>query len=153
MSKIIVSDTSCLILLRKIEELEVLHALFGTITTTPEVASEFGYKLPDWFSVIAPHNKVYQAEVEQSVDLGEASAIALAMEFEHSLLIIDDLKGKKFAQKLGLHVIGTLGVLVEAKKAGFIPHLKPILEKVRQTNFHLSERLEKMILALAEEGY
>lgn len=121
MSKIIVSDTSCLILLRKIEELELLHDLFGTITTTPEVAYEYGYDLPQWITVVETTNKVFQEQVAKSVDFGEASAIALAMEFEQSLLIIDDFKGKKYAQNLGLHVIGTLGVFVEAKKRALFP--------------------------------
>jgi len=48
MHKTIISDTSCLILLDKIGELEILNKLFGTITTTAEVAEEFGQQLPAW---------------------------------------------------------------------------------------------------------
>jgi predicted nucleic acid-binding protein len=46
MHKAIISDTSCLILLDKIGELEILLKLFGQILTTPEVANEFGLPLP-----------------------------------------------------------------------------------------------------------
>ena len=46
MPKIIISDASCLILLDKIGELEILNKLFGIIITTSEVAKEFGQPLP-----------------------------------------------------------------------------------------------------------
>jgi predicted nucleic acid-binding protein len=45
MQKIIIADASCLILFEKIKELELLHLLFGIITITPEVATEFGLHL------------------------------------------------------------------------------------------------------------
>lgn len=109
MHKAIISDTSCLILLDKIEELDILNKLFGTIITTREVAEEFGEPLPLWFELRQPTDKNYQSIIEASVDKGEASAIALAIELEDCLLIIDDLKGRKFAHQLGLSIIGTIG--------------------------------------------
>ena len=54
MHKAIISDTSCLILLDKIGELEILNKLFGTIITTPEVANEFGQPLPFWVEIQQP---------------------------------------------------------------------------------------------------
>lgn len=146
MQNAIISDTSCLILLDKIGELEILHHLFGKIITTKEVAAEFGDDLPIWIEIVNPLNKSYQATIEATLDKGEASAIALAVELDDCLLIIDDLKGRKFALQLGLHITGSLGVLIEAKLAGHIPSLKPILQKIRQTNFRLSENLEALIL-------
>lgn len=50
MHKIIIADTSCLIVLVKINELDVLRKLFGEIVVTPEIASEFMHELPEWFS-------------------------------------------------------------------------------------------------------
>ena len=91
MRKTIISDTSCLILLEKIGNLEILNKLFGTIITTTEVAEEFGLQLPDWFELKQPSDKNYQSIIEASVDKGEASAIALAIELDDCLLIIDDL--------------------------------------------------------------
>ncbi|MES2328615.1 MAG: DUF3368 domain-containing protein [Bacteroidota bacterium] len=151
MHKTIISDTSCLILLDKIGELDLLHALFGTITTTPEVAEEFGELLPPWFEIVEPLDKNYQAIVEATVDRGEASAIALAVESNDCLLIIDDLKGRKFATQLGLTIIGTVGVIVGAKLAGIIPSVKPIINKVKATNFRITEQLELLILKQAGE--
>lgn len=151
MHRTIISDTSCLILLEKIGELYILNKLFGNITTTSEVAEEFGQQLPPWFEIKDPKDKNYQAIIEASVDKGEASAIALAIELDDCLLIIDDLKGRKFAHQLGLTIIGTIGVIVDAKLAGIIPSVKPILSKIKSTNFRITEKLELLILKRAGE--
>jgi predicted nucleic acid-binding protein len=151
MHKTIISDTSCLILLEKIGELNLLNKLFGTIITTSEVAEEFGQPLPSWFEFRQPTDKNYQSIIEASVDKGEASAIALAIELDDCLLIIDDLKGRKFAHQLGLTIIGTIGVIVDAKLAGLIPSVKPILAKIKETNFRITEHLELLIIKRAGE--
>jgi len=151
MRRTIISDTSCLILLDKIDELTILNKLFGIVTTTSEVAEEFGQPLPSWIQVQEPSDKNYQTIIEASVDKGEASAIALAIELDDCLLIIDDLKGRKFANQLGLTIIGTIGVIVDAKLAGIIPSVKPILEKIKATNFRITEQLELLILKQAGE--
>lgn len=151
MHKTIISDTSCLILLEKIGELDILNKLFGTIITTNEVAEEFGQPLPSWFELRQPTDKNYQSIIEATVDKGEASAIALAIELEDCLLIIDDLKGRKFAHQLGLTIIGTIGVIVDSKLAGIIPSVKPILAKIKATNFRITEQLELLILKRAGE--
>jgi len=151
MPKTIISDTSCLILLEKIGELDILNKLFGTIITTAEVAEEFGQPLPSWFELRQPTDKNYQFIIEASVDKGEASAIALAIELDDCLLIIDDLKGRKFAHQLGLTIIGTIGVIVDAKLSGIIPSVKSILAKIKATNFRITEQLELLILKKAGE--
>lgn len=151
MHKTIISDTICLILLEKIGELHLLHKLFGTITTTNEVAEEFGMPLPSWIELKQPVDKNYQSIIGLSVDKGEASAIALALELTDCLLIIDDIKGRKLAQQLGLPIIGTMGVVVDAKLAGIIPSVKPILDKIKATNFRITDQLEQLILTRAGE--
>jgi predicted nucleic acid-binding protein len=151
MQKAVISDTSCLILLDKIGEIELLKRLFGEVITTSEVASEFGQPLPEWIIIQAPKDKNYQIIIEASVDKGEASAIALAVELENCLLIIDDLKGRNFAQYLGITITGTFGVILDAKLSGYISSVKPILQKIRSTNFRISESLEKQILQKSGE--
>jgi predicted nucleic acid-binding protein len=151
MQKIILSDTSCLILLEKIGELELLHKVFGEIVVTQEIADEYGLTVPKWISVQNPSNKNYQKILEASVDKGEASAIALAVELSDCLLIIDDFKGRNLADALGIKVTGTLGVILEAKVSGVIESVKPVLDKIKQTDFRLSDALEKRILQKAGE--
>ena len=66
-------------------------------------------------------------------------------------VIIDDRKGRKFAYELGLTIIGTVGIIVDAKLAGIIPSVRPILAKIRTTNFRFTEQLELLILKKAGE--
>jgi len=151
MQKIIISDTSCLILLQNIGELDLLSKLYGAVITTNDVANEFGLPLPAWIEIRQPKNKKYQSIIEASVDKGEASTIALGFEYDDCLLIIDDLKARKFAQQLGLKITGTIGLLVEAKLSGIIPSVTEILAKIKQTNFRISPKLESIILIRAGE--
>lgn len=111
MRKTIISDTSCLILLHKIGELELLQKLFQNVFITPEIVNEYDLPLPNWVIIESPTNKTYQRILEASLDKRESSAIALSLEKTDPLLIIDDLKGRKFAEKLGLKITGTLGIL------------------------------------------
>ena len=90
MRKVIISDTSCLILLAKIGELNLLKNLFGQVIVTKEIADEFQGELPEWVSIQQPLNIIYQKILEASLDRGEASAIAFAIEQSDCLLIIDD---------------------------------------------------------------
>ena len=84
------------------------------------------------------------------MDIGEASAIALALELENSVIILDDYKARKIAERYGVQMIGTMGILVKAKKLGIIEAVKPMIVKIRKTNFRISEDLEKR--ALDESG-
>jgi predicted nucleic acid-binding protein len=71
------------------------------------------------------------------IDKCEASAIALALENAGCTIILDDYKAMKIAEKLGINITGTIGVIVKAKLKGIIPSIKPILEKIRPTDFRL----------------
>jgi len=151
MQKTIIADSSCLILLDKIEELELLKQLFGKVIITSIIAEEFGVALPDWILITDAENKNYQNILELSVDRGEASAIALAVEQTDCLLILDDQKARKLAAELKLKYTGTIALLVEAKLKGYIKSVHPILNKIRKTNFHLTPELEKKLLKSAGE--
>jgi predicted nucleic acid-binding protein len=148
---IVIADTSCFILLDKIDELGILQKVFGTVSTTEDIAAEFRKNLPDWVHVKSVTNKKYQALLQLEVDSGEASAIALAIELDRALLILDDNKARKLATKLNLIYTGTLGIILKAKQAGIIPQIRPILEKVQRTNFRFSEKNYREILSLANE--
>lgn len=151
MQKVIVSDTSCLILLDNIGELKLLNRLFGQIVITQEIAQEFKKELPNWFVIEEATNKTYQKILEASLDKGEASAIAFAIEQTDCLLIIDDYKGRKYAEQLGIKITGTLGVIIDAKLSGLIQSVKPMLDKIKSTDFRLTSELEKRTIEKANE--
>ncbi|MCD4772133.1 MAG: DUF3368 domain-containing protein [Bacteroidales bacterium] len=141
MHKIIVSDTSCLILLDKLERIDLLKSLFGKITITQTVADEFGKTIPYFIDIENPKDNNYQKILETFLDSGEASALALALEKDDCLLIIDDFKGRREAKQLKLNYTGTIGILIVAKEKGLIKSLTEILDEIRKTNFRISEEL------------
>lgn len=151
MQKTILSDTSCLIIFEKIGELDLLYKVFGEITITQTIADEYGLSLPGWIKIQNPANQTYQKILEATVDKGEASAIALAVELTDCLLIIDDLKGRNLANAIGIEITGTFGVVLEAKLSGKTDSVKSLLEKIKRTDFRLSESLEKQILERSGE--
>jgi predicted nucleic acid-binding protein len=152
MPKIIIADTSCLIILNKIGKLELLRQLYNTTTITQDILQEYGEELPDWIEIHQATDQYRQQLLEMQIDKGEASAIALALEMVNSTLIIDDWKARKLAERLGLSVTGTLGVLIKAKKKGIIASIKPCLDKIKETNFRISEELEQIALKEANEN-
>lgn len=68
MHKTIISDTSCFIILAKINELELLHQLYGEVYTTVEIAEEYGEPLPDWVVVVNIKDKLVQQILELQID-------------------------------------------------------------------------------------
>jgi predicted nucleic acid-binding protein len=151
MPKTIISDTSCFILLSKINELDLLHKVYGEIVTTTEIADEFGDPLPDWVEITSVKDKSRQQLLEMQLDKGESSAIALALETPDSTVILDDYKARKIAEQLGILYTGTIGIIIKAKQLGIISSIKPFLNKIKQTDFRLSVELEILALKEAKE--
>jgi predicted nucleic acid-binding protein len=149
--EIIISDTSCLILLGKINGLHLLDSFNAPVFITPTIKEEFGGELPDWVKIKSPKDFRLCQVLEVDLDSGEASAIALAMESNLPLLIIDELKGRKMAENLMLPYTGTLGLMLKAKQLGKIQSVKPYVEAIRTTNFRISEKLLSRLLTEAGE--
>lgn len=151
MPKIVIADTSCLIVLAKIQSIHILQKLYSEILITPEIAEEYSEQLPDWIKIKSVSNQQNQKKLEVQLDSGEASAIALAIELKDCLLILDDLQGRKVATTLKLEFTGTLGVLVRAKNAGHIASIKIILQELKKIKFRISAEVEKDILLQSNE--
>src|SRR3954463_3923834 len=115
MHRIVIADTSCLIVLEKIQQLSLLQKIYSEIITTPEIQIEFGDTLPDWVLIRSAENSKLHQELEIKLDRGEASAIALGLELINCTIILDDLKARKTAEIYKLSYTGTLGLLMKAK--------------------------------------
>jgi predicted nucleic acid-binding protein len=150
-SEIIISDTSCLILLSKIDELNLLNKLSDKVFITSTIQQEFSKELPSWIKIKEPNDNHYQKILEMDLDKGESSAIALSLDMDNPIIIIDDFKGRRIAERLNLRYSGTFGLILKAKQLGIIQSVKPILLKVKKTNFRFSEKLFKLILEQAGE--
>lgn len=144
--EIIIADASCLIVLQNIQGLSLLQKLFDEVFITQEVAKEFGVNLPEWVKVKLIQNKAQQNALNLVLDKGEASSIALCLETDDSLLIIDERKGRRIAQELGIKISGTLGVILRAKEKGLINSVENILDKLEKAGFWISPNLKAKIL-------
>ncbi len=151
MPKVVISDTSTLILFHKINEFNLLQEVYEELITTPEIAEEFGEKLPDWIKIQSVSDKKYQHFLETQVDHGEASAIALATEYDDVLLLLDDLKARKLATLLNFKITGVLGIIHKAKQMSIIDKVKPLIDKLILTDFRVSENIIEEILKLNNE--
>lgn len=135
----IIPDTTCLILLSKIDEFGLLKLPGRTIITTPQVAAEFKNSLPVWIKIEKPPIGFYRKVSKMKLDKGEASVLALSLSIQGSILIIDDLKGRKTAEQLSIRYSGTLGLILQAKEQGILSEVKPILKKIEETNFRIDK--------------
>lgn len=152
----IVSDTSPLIILKKSGAIRILEKLFDEVIVTSKVREELYRKEKEFFEsagfikIVEVKNQSLVSVLSVIVDEGEAEAIALALEKKLPLLI-DDLKGRKLAESLGMKYIGTLGLLKIAKGRGIIAEIRPVIEKFLEDGYYLDTRLiEKFLEDLGE---
>jgi len=152
----IVSNSSPLIALAKIGMLDVLSgvvipkAVFDEITK-PE--KEYVKELYEWGKdkIIEVKNRKAVEYLELIIDGGEAETIVLVEELNADAVLIDDLKARKIATLRGLNIIGTIGVLLNAKERGFISEVKPLLEELIKKKIRISKELYNHALELAHE--
>ncbi|MCC5929232.1 MAG: DUF3368 domain-containing protein [Cyclobacteriaceae bacterium] len=91
--------------------------------------------------VASPENLHYQQILQMELDEGEASAIALSLEMKDSILMLDDHSGRKVAEKLNVSYSGAFDLILRARQIGLIESVKPILEKIKLTNFRFNDKL------------
>ena len=149
MSRVVVSDSTCLIGLERIRQLELLPQLFDEVFVPPAVAAEFGITL-DWLKVRTPGDAAHVATLKLLVDEGEAEAIALAKELGCEV-ILDDLQARKLAAKQNVPCVGLFGLLLRAKAAGKVKVIRPFVEGLQAEKFYFSEALVAEAMRLARE--
>ena len=145
-----VSDSTCLIGLERIGRLDLLPQVFSVVFAPTMVAAEVQTPLT-WLRVQPVKNLAVVASLKTQMDEGEAEAIALAMELDDVFLILDDKKARRVAGQLDLKVIGTVGMLLRAKRLGVITEIKPLLRALLESDFRISESLIQEALRLAGE--
>ncbi len=149
MSERVVADSTCLIALERIGQIKILPVLFEPVLIPPAVAQEFGISLP-WLKVERLSDRALAAALKMMIDDGEAEAIALSQE-QKCRIILDDRQARRVGQDMGLRVIGTVGILILAKKRGILPTVKPVLQNLDDIGFYISAALKAEVLRLVEE--
>lgn len=152
---IVVSDTSPLCYLILIGQIDLLRRLYGQVVIpqavqeeladerSPDQVQQWIAQPPDWLTIqsvsLQPDGAL------EVLDLGEQAAILLVEQLGADLLIVDELVGRQAAQSRGLRVIGTLGILEEAGRLGWLD-LPIVLDQLQQTTFRVSNALIQQIL-------
>lgn len=107
----------------------------------------------DWIERCTAQNQALVTALRRDLDRGEAESIALALELGADLILLDEREGRHAAQRLGLRVVGVVGILLEAKSNGTIDAVGSHLRALRQAaGFYLSESLYQHTLILADES-
>jgi len=156
---ILIADSSALVALSICDSLDLLNTLFGEVKVPQAVYDEVSVShkpeaqalnkyLSDKIEYVNTDNYVY---LDAYADAGETEAMLLYKQINADWLLIDDKRGKKIAIVNKIRTIGSLGVLLSAKKRGLIKKVKPKLDLLAKSDLYLSDSLIKTILELAEE--
>ncbi len=157
----VISNTTPIISLLKIGQLNLLQRIYGTILIPEAVFREVeAGKTKPFYVDLSKLNWVVIRKIKnrkalftlEKLDAGEAEVIQLALETDAELVIIDELLGRQFAKRNALKVTGTLGILVKAKEYGFISNVSTLLQELQDQGIWIGEKLEASILKKANEN-
>jgi len=155
--KIVIADSSTLITLLDTENFTLLFELFSEIIISDEVYNEITYKFNHKQTIDrylcsskmkmqrVEHDALYEMLIKR-LDAGESESIALAKK-ENMPLIIDERKGRKTAQSLGIPIIGFVGIVLQLLKSKIIVKKDAIeiVKEVEENDFRLSKSLKALI--------
>ena len=155
-------NTSPLQQLHQLGLLPVLHTLAGRLIVPPAVVEELsagisrGLDLPEladleWVEVRAPRS-VAAVPLVSDLGPGETQVLALALESSEPLALFDDALARRVAATLGIAVEGTLGLLLDAKKAGLLTSVRPLLDRLQSLGFRLDPGTRDAALRLSGEA-
>lgn len=149
----VVADASPLIAFAQIGQLPLLQALFTSLLVPPSVAQEIAPSVPrqSWIVERRLAQPIPPLILEARLGAGETEAISLALELHADQLVVDEKAGRHLATHLGLNVIGTLGILLAAKRKSLIPAVRPQIEALLEKNFWISPQLVERTLAQVGE--
>jgi predicted nucleic acid-binding protein len=156
---IVVSDAGPIIHLSLVGRIDLLPSLYGQVLIPDLVFKEVAQdgeglagsselKNAEWAQLVShePQANLFQL-LSIDLDAGEAAAIWLAVERKASLILSDDRQARLAASRLGFPVIGTVGILAEAKRKRLVPALAPVLLALKEKGVWLSSLLIQKILA------
>jgi len=156
--KIVLADASPLIGLARVGGLPWLRKLYRTVSITKAVRSEAvgARKLPGAVAISAALKQGWIRVLRQQwsepplprLDTGEASTLRAAIALgAGTLMLLDDHEARREAQRLGIAITGTAGIVVEARQAGLIPAARPVFSRLADEGFHLGDDLLRAVLA------
>lgn len=156
---IVIADSSALVALSVCDSLLLLDALFGEVKVPQAVYDEVciankaeSQALKAYLAgKVCSATSITHIEKSNGLGKGELAAISLYKQLSADLLLIDDARAKKVAYLNNLEVMGSLGILLLAKKNGLIPTIKPFLTRLRCSDIFVSKHLLDQMLVMAGE--
>ena len=158
----VICNTSPIQYLHQVGLLHILPALADQMLVPPAVVDEIsvgrslGIDLPDltqfeWVHIRTP---ISQPALPLITDLGpgESEVLMLALEIKDTVVILDDSLARWVAVLLDIRVTGSLGLLIDAKKAKLIKSVRPVLDQLQLLRFRISPATRAAILNLAGES-
>ncbi len=153
---IVVSDTTALTSLIKAEMEHILPGLFGEVRIPRAVAGEllqFHPVLPAWCLVESVKESPLLDALRIAVDDGEAEAITLAVDMKADFVLLDDKKGRRQAEALGLTCLALPALMVAAKRQGLIPSVAEAFETLAaKGRYAVAEHTASVLLRSVGEG-
>ncbi len=162
----VICNSSPIIGLAKIERLDIIEKLYREIIVPEAVFDELITKGRDKDKT-ATINKMIDKNIvivqkvknreliralRKDLDYGESEVIALAIELQADLVILDEKDARDIADFYNLTKTGLLGVLIRAKERGFIPSVKEYMDRLIKAGFRIDENLYELIASSLEDG-
>jgi len=149
----VVSNSSPIIAFERIGELDLLRVIFPALMIPPAVAGEIATArgVPSWITVQSLARRLDTRTLVPGLGAGEREAISLAVETRATWPVLDDQAARQVARTIGLPVIGTLGILLAAKRRGLLPAVRPYLARLGSSGFFMRRELLERVLRLASE--
>ncbi|MGB3291422.1 MAG: DUF3368 domain-containing protein [Phormidesmis sp.] len=146
----VVSDSTCLIGLERIDRLDILPQLYNSFYIPSAVKKEIGFVKP-WMKVRKVRNLSLVSSLRSSIDWVESEAITLTLELDNAVIVLDDKRARQIAARFDLTITGTMGVLLKAKRQDVIASVRPILDSLESVEFRIAPFLRHRTLELANE--
>ena len=158
---IVVSDTTPLISLLKIDRIDLLEKLFGQVlipqAVFEELTADERFKLEadqisskQFIIVKAVQNSESASILKRAtgLDQGESEAIVLTDELNADVLLMDEAKGRAVSSQMGLKIMGTIGILMAAyeEKALSADDVKWCIEGLQNAGRHISQKHYQMLI-------
>jgi predicted nucleic acid-binding protein len=159
-SKLLAVNSSPLILLGRISRLDLLPAIAERVVIPHSVLGELSVKDgTDWLATtvtaipgfeIVDDSQIPATVARWDLGAGESAVLAYCLLNPGYRAVLDDQKGRRCARSLGVALLGTLGVVVEARRQGLIPVARPIVAAIRGAGYYIEDEL--IAAALQEIG-
>lgn len=147
-----VLNSSPIIVFSRIQRLDLIQQQCQKLYAPEAVAQEVG-DVPDWIEVCSVERRELVGTLPSRIHFGEAEVLLLAhqMRAENPVLILDDRYARELAIQQGYRIIGSVGLLLRAKKRGLVPLVAPLLDAMTQSGFRVAPALIREALRLADE--